>query len=84
MTDKAKNWFVVYLGLVLIFLLWVSPYSTIIYTTGAAMGALFGGAVVAPILRFFWKKHTLYELWFASAAIWFSLFLVAQILGVQR
>ncbi len=51
------------------------------YGFGTAMGGLIGGGLVAFILKFFWKKHTVYELWFASASIWLGFFVVSKISG---
>ena len=87
MTDKAKRWFYVFLGLIAVYFLFTFQdfnAATTGAAFGATIGALFGGGLVALVLRFFWKKHTLYELWFASTAIWFGIYLVAQILGIQR
>ncbi|MBL6934510.1 MAG: hypothetical protein ISR48_03780 [Alphaproteobacteria bacterium] len=85
MTDKAKRWGLVLLGVTAIyFVLFLGSFDaeTIGRVIGLIFGALFGGGIVALILQLFWKKHTIYELWFASASIWASLFVVAKILEV--
>jgi len=93
MTDKAKRWAMVFVALLVIFVVFVaypdSPYEGQDRTLhvagnafGVGLGGLFGGGIVAFILKFFWKKHTFYELWFASASIWMGLFVISKIGGL--
>ena len=87
MTAKAKMWILVFIGLVAIQLIFYSPYfaaeAMLGTAVGVAVGSLLGGAIVAIILRLFWKTHTLYELWFASSSVWFTIYLLAKIVGAQ-
>ena len=93
MTDKAKRWAMVYVALTAIYALFVAfpdtPYEGSDGTSyavggviGVFAGGLFGGGIVAFILKFFWKKYTFYELWFASASIWVGVFVVSKVSGV--
>ena len=87
MTDKAKRWALVYVGLAVIFVIFFGSFEGVVAIAGVmgqVTGALFVGGIVATVLQYFWKKHTAYELWFTSAAICMALLMVSQLLGIQR
>ncbi len=86
MTDKTKRWGFVFVAIAVIYIVFYGSTENA-YQIGSVVGGIIGmlvmGGFVAFILKFFWKKHTGYELWMASSSIFGGLVILGEFFNTQ-